>query len=135
MVTEYRRPKGDTLVANFGLNADRGRTLRIEDADGRPIEGALATVFGGHATWATPVAGRLSDNAGRVTLDVQAEWGGVPFVIVNDGDVTALAGSMATGDTGVLGIAMGTSEAVGYVTFAEAETCGRPDCGGGRCKT
>lgn len=52
----------------------------------------------------------------RVFLDLREEWGGVPFVVVNDGDVTALAGSMATGDTGVLGVAMGTSEAVGFVT-------------------
>lgn len=52
----------------------------------------------------------------RMFFDLQEEWGGVPFVIVNDGDVTALAGSMATGDTGVLGVAMGTSEAVGFVT-------------------
>ena len=51
----------------------------------------------------------------RMFLDLQEEWNGVPFVIVNDGDVTALAGSMATGDTGVLGVAMGTSEAVGFV--------------------
>ncbi len=41
---------------------------------------------------------------------------GVPLVIVNDGEVTALAGSMSLEDNGVLGIAMGTSEAGGYVT-------------------
>ena len=52
----------------------------------------------------------------RMFFDLQREWDEVPFVIVNDGDVTALAGSMTTGDTGVLGVAMGTSEAVGYVT-------------------
>ncbi|MCB1064890.1 MAG: ROK family protein [Verrucomicrobiae bacterium] len=52
----------------------------------------------------------------RMFFDLQAEWNGVPFVVVNDGDVTALAGSMSTGDTGVLGVAMGTSEAVGFVT-------------------
>lgn len=51
----------------------------------------------------------------RMFFDLREEWGGVPFVVVNDGDVTALAGSMATGDTGVLGVAMGTSEAVGFV--------------------
>ncbi|MCB1092208.1 MAG: ROK family protein, partial [Verrucomicrobiae bacterium] len=51
----------------------------------------------------------------RMFVDLGEEWG-VPFVVVNDGDVTALAGSMATGDTGVLGVAMGTSEAVGFVT-------------------
>lgn len=41
---------------------------------------------------------------------------GVPLVVVNDGEVTALAGSMSLEDNGVLGIAMGTSEAGGYVT-------------------
>jgi hypothetical protein len=35
--------------------------------------------------------------------------------VINDGDVTALAGSMSLEDNGVLGIAMGSSEAVGYV--------------------
>jgi predicted NBD/HSP70 family sugar kinase len=40
---------------------------------------------------------------------------GVPLEIVNDGDVTALAGSMSLGDNPVLGIAMGSSEAGGYV--------------------
>lgn len=40
---------------------------------------------------------------------------GVPMVVVNDGDVTALAGSMSIGDNGILGIALGSSEAAGYV--------------------
>jgi predicted NBD/HSP70 family sugar kinase len=39
----------------------------------------------------------------------------VPLEIINDGDVTALAGSMSLGDNGILGIAMGSSEAAGYV--------------------
>jgi predicted NBD/HSP70 family sugar kinase len=39
----------------------------------------------------------------------------VPLEVINDGDVTALAGSMALEDTGILGIAMGSSEAAGYV--------------------
>lgn len=43
------------------------------------------------------------------------EIGDVPVVVANDGDVTALAGAMGLDDNGVLGIAMGTSEAVGYV--------------------
>lgn len=43
------------------------------------------------------------------------EIGDVPLVVANDGDVTALAGFMSTGHGGILGIAMGTSEAVGYV--------------------
>jgi predicted NBD/HSP70 family sugar kinase len=40
---------------------------------------------------------------------------GVPLEVVNDGDVTALAGSMSLGDNPVLGIAMGSSQAAGYV--------------------
>ena len=42
---------------------------------------------------------------------------GVPLEIVNDGEVTALAGSMSLDDNGVLGIALGSSEAGGYVTM------------------
>lgn len=40
---------------------------------------------------------------------------GVPLEVINDGDVTALAGSMSLEDNGILGIAMGSSEAAGYV--------------------
>jgi predicted NBD/HSP70 family sugar kinase len=42
---------------------------------------------------------------------------GVPLVVVNDGEVTALAGSMSLEDNGVLGIALGSSEAGGYVNM------------------
>ena len=48
-------------------------------------------------------------------IDVAKEIGDVPLEVANDGDVTALAGAMSLEDTGVLGIAMGTSEAGGYV--------------------
>ena len=43
------------------------------------------------------------------------EIGDVPIVVANDGDVTALAGYMSLGTGCVMGLAMGTSEAVGYV--------------------
>lgn len=39
----------------------------------------------------------------------------IPFEVVNDGDVTALAGMISLGEPNVLGIAMGTSEAGGFV--------------------
>jgi predicted NBD/HSP70 family sugar kinase len=48
--------------------------------------------------------------------DLQAAWGDVPFVVVNDGEVTALAGAMLAGVGSLLGVAMGSSEAAGYVT-------------------
>ena len=39
----------------------------------------------------------------------------IPLEVANDGDVTALAGAIDLNDNAVLGIAMGTSEAVGYI--------------------
>ena len=49
-------------------------------------------------------------------LDVAKEIGeNIPVEVANDGDVTALAGAMNLNDNSVLGIAMGTSEAGGYV--------------------
>ncbi len=51
-------------------------------------------------------------------IDVAREFGDVPLEVANDGDVTALAGAMDLDDGGVLGIAMGTSEAGGYVDLA-----------------
>ncbi len=46
---------------------------------------------------------------------VKDTFGDIPYAVVNDGDVSALAGAMSLNDDNVLGIAMGTSEAVGYV--------------------
>ena len=43
------------------------------------------------------------------------EIGDVPIVVANDGDVTALAGAMSLQDGCVMGLAMGTSEAAGYI--------------------
>ena len=49
-------------------------------------------------------------------IDVAREIGeNIPIEVANDGDVTALAGAMSLNDNGILGIAMGTSEAAGYV--------------------
>ena len=44
-----------------------------------------------------------------------AAMGDVPLVVANDGDVTALAGAMSLGTGRLLGLAMGTSQAAGYV--------------------
>ncbi len=49
-----------------------------------------------------------------IFIRIRNEWG-VPMEIVNDGDVTALAGSMSLNANGILGIAMGSSEAGGYI--------------------
>jgi predicted NBD/HSP70 family sugar kinase len=47
-------------------------------------------------------------------LDIAKEWNDVPIRVVNDGDVTALAGAMSLKSGNVLGLAMGTSAAAGY---------------------
>ena len=44
-----------------------------------------------------------------------AEIGDVPIVVANDGDVSALAGAIGLDAGKLMGLAMGTSEAVGYV--------------------
>ena len=52
----------------------------------------------------------------NIYLDIARELGeNIPIEVANDGDVTALAGAMDLNDNAVLGIAMGTSEAGGYV--------------------
>lgn len=55
------------------------------------------------------------DYVKNMYINVAKEMGDVPLEVANDGDVTALAGSIDLNDTRVLGIAMGTSEAVGYI--------------------
>ena len=55
----------------------------------------------------------------NIYLDVAKEIGeDIPIEVANDGDVTALAGAMDLNDDSVLGIAMGTSEAGGYIDHA-----------------
>jgi predicted NBD/HSP70 family sugar kinase len=53
---------------------------------------------------------------GNLFLEMKRAWWGIPFEVINDGEVTALAGSMSLQDNAVLGIALGSSEAGGYVT-------------------
>ncbi|HVM48599.1 MAG TPA: hypothetical protein VMU04_11260 [Candidatus Acidoferrum sp.] len=48
-------------------------------------------------------------------LDIRKAWNNVPLEVVNDGEVTALAGSMSLGKNSILGISLGTSTAGGYV--------------------
>lgn len=52
--------------------------------------------------------------ARRIFLRLQEEWG-VPVEVANDGDVTALAGALSLGRNNILGIAMGSSEAAGFI--------------------
>lgn len=51
----------------------------------------------------------------KIYINLAKVFNDVPLVVANDGDVTALAGAMSLEANNVLGIAMGTSQAVGYV--------------------
>jgi len=51
----------------------------------------------------------------NIYINAAKEIGDIPVEVANDGDVTALAGSMSLNDNNILGIAMGTSQAGGYV--------------------
>ena len=50
----------------------------------------------------------------KIFLKLREEWDNIPFEVINDGEVTALAGAMSLNDNALLGISMGTSEAAGY---------------------
>jgi predicted NBD/HSP70 family sugar kinase len=56
------------------------------------------------------------DEIKNLFVRIQKEMN-VPLDVINDGDVTALAGSMSIDDNGILGIALGSSEAAGYVNL------------------
>jgi predicted NBD/HSP70 family sugar kinase len=57
---------------------------------------------------------KLFPQAAAVFKRIQKEWN-VPIVVMNDGDVTALAGALSLQQTGMLGVAMGSSEAGGFM--------------------
>lgn len=57
----------------------------------------------------------FNEKVKHMFFDIAKVMGDVPFEVANDGDVTALAGAMSLNETNILGIAMGTSEAGGYV--------------------
>jgi predicted NBD/HSP70 family sugar kinase len=52
----------------------------------------------------------------RLFFNLQDRWGGIPFAVMNDGEVTALDGAMSLRSSPVLGISLGTSLGGGYVT-------------------
>ncbi len=58
----------------------------------------------------------FKDKVRPIFLEIAKEFPGVPFVVLNDGEVTALAGAISLQKNSLIGLAMGTSEAVGYVT-------------------
>lgn len=83
------------------------------------IGGSAAGVYVNNEVKAASLFRGLSDEDFQNRIrplfnDLRKAWGDIPFDVVNDGEVTALAGSMSLDDGALLGISMGTSEAGGY---------------------
>ncbi len=99
------------------LTAFRTAASKMPRVDGIGV--SSAGVFVGNA----PMVASLFIKVPRSNWDqvktiydrAAAAIGDVPIVVANDGDVSALAGAMGLGVGNIMGLAMGTSEAVGYV--------------------
>jgi predicted NBD/HSP70 family sugar kinase len=98
---------------NSALKKAAGRLPRV-DAIGGSTAGIIvdnkimiASLFRG-------VPAAKFDAAKNIFLRLRDEWR-VPFEVANDGDVTALAGAMSLKVNGVLGVALGSSQAAGFI--------------------
>lgn len=99
------------------LSAFRTAASKMPRVDGIGV--SSAGVFVGNAPMASSifycVPRERWDEVKTVFDRAAAEIGDVPIVVANDGDVSALAGAMGMNCGAIMGLAMGTSEAVGYV--------------------
>ncbi len=96
-----------------GLKAAAAHLPRVD-----AIGGSSAGVIVGNkimvASLVRSVPPEKFDAAKNMFLRLREEWR-VPLEVANDGDVTALAGAMSLDEDGVLGVAMGSSEAAGFI--------------------
>lgn len=98
---------------NAGLRAAAAHLPRV-DAIGGSSAGVIVNNRFMVASLLRSVLPERMEEARSLFERLRAEWG-VPLEVVNDGDVTALAGALSLGENAVLGIAMGSSEAAGYL--------------------
>ena len=83
------------------------------------IGGSSAGVYINHRAMVASLFRGIPEDDFHIVRDMFIKIGeemGVPIAVVNDGEVTALAGAMSLEENGILGIALGSSEAGGYVT-------------------
>ncbi len=99
------------------LDSSRTAASKMPRVDGIGV--SSAGVFIGNAPMISSIfycVPRERWNEVKTVYDrAAAAIGDVPVVVANDGDVTALAGAMGMNVGSIMGLAMGTSEAVGYV--------------------
>ena len=97
-----------------GLNKAAAHLPRV-DAIGGSSAGILVNNQIRVASLFRSVPPRLfAEQVSTFFLRMQQEWN-VPLAVVNDGDVTALADALALQQSAILGIAMGSSEAAGFL--------------------
>ena len=99
------------------LSAFRAAAERLPRVDGIGV--SSAGVFVGNAPMVSSLFLQVPPEKRELVCTIYdraaAAIGPVPVVVANDGDVTALAGAMSLGVDRLLGLAMGTSQAAGYV--------------------
>jgi len=98
---------------NAGLRAAASHLPRV-DAIGGSSAGVIVNNRFMVASLLRNVRPDRMEEAQGMFERLREEWG-VPLEVVNDGDVTALAGALSLEENGVLGVAMGSSEAAGYL--------------------
>ena len=113
------QPKGNSdpdyhvKFINDALNEASSHLKRV-DAIGVSSAGIYVSNEARVASLFIKVADRDYDKVRTIYVD-SAKRLGAPVTVANDGDVAAMAGAISMNISGVLGIAMGTSEAVGFV--------------------
>ena len=98
---------------NAALHRAAARMPRV-DAIGGSSAGIVVDNEIRAASLLRAIPTKLFPQAAAIFKRIQKEWN-VPLVVMNDGDVTALAGALSIGQSGMLGVAMGSSEAAGFM--------------------
>ena len=110
---DYSDPDQHFQKLNAGLRQAASHLPRL-DAIGGSTAGVVVANRIMVASLFRAVPAEKYAAAQDIFLRLQKEWQ-VPVEIANDGDVTALAGALSLGVTAILGVAMGSSEAAGYL--------------------
>jgi predicted NBD/HSP70 family sugar kinase len=106
-------PKYHYEHLNSGLKAAAAKLPRV-DAIGGSSAGVIVDNKIMVASLFRSVPAADFGQAKNIFLRLREEWR-VPVAVSNDGDVTALAGAMSLKTNGLLGLAMGSSQAAGYI--------------------
>jgi len=99
---------------NDGLRAAAARLPRVDAIGGSSAGVIVDNEIKVASLFRSVPAERFASEVRGIFKRIAREWA-VPVEVANDGDVTALAGAMALQKNAILGIAMGSSEAAGYI--------------------